>query len=89
MREESQVMRVSWSQVDCPAVTYLAEATGDIQGDDLERFELSSYWTDRISFEFLLPCSSSYSVTVRSRNAAGNSQPSATSTGTTGTEQGD
>ncbi|KAJ8357216.1 hypothetical protein SKAU_G00200100 [Synaphobranchus kaupii] len=83
MREESQAMRVSWSRVDCPNVTYLAEATGNIQGDGQERFELSSYWTDRTFFELLLPCSSSYSVTVRARNPAGSSQPSEASTGTT------
>ncbi|KAG5847415.1 hypothetical protein ANANG_G00125810 [Anguilla anguilla] len=83
MREESQAMRVSWSQVDCPNVMYLAVATGNIQGDVQEQFELSSYWTDSTFFEFLLPCSSSYSVTVKARNPAGSSQPSVARTGTT------
>ncbi|KAJ8274470.1 hypothetical protein COCON_G00090950 [Conger conger] len=83
MREDSQVMRVSWSQVDCENVTYQVEATGNLEGDAQEGFEVSSYWTGRTSFEFLLPCSSSYSVTVRSRNPAGNSEPSEASTGTT------
>ncbi|KAJ8270294.1 hypothetical protein GJAV_G00112640 [Gymnothorax javanicus] len=83
MWEESQVMRVSWDQVNCPNVTYLVEATGNIEGDSQEGYELSSYWTDYTSFELLLPCSSSYRVTVKARNPAGSSQSSEAITGTT------
>ncbi|KAJ8279126.1 hypothetical protein COCON_G00061920 [Conger conger] len=74
--EEDKVLRVSWSRVPCPEVGYLVNLTGSILGDSQELIEVASYWTERTFFEFPLPCSSTYNVTVASGNSAGTSQPS-------------
>ncbi|KAK6311083.1 hypothetical protein J4Q44_G00191380 [Coregonus suidteri] len=83
MQNQTQFLRASWTHVTCPNVQYLLEVTGSILGDSQSQFELSSYWTSSSFFELLLPCGSSYSATVRSRNFAGDSAPSAAITGTT------
>ncbi|KAM9458117.1 fibronectin type III domain-containing protein 7-like [Salvelinus alpinus] len=83
MQNQTQFLRASWTHVNCPNVQYLLEVTGSILGDSQSLFELSSYWTSSSFFELLLPCGSSYSATVRSRNFAGDSAPSAVITGIT------
>ncbi|XP_068176352.1 fibronectin type III domain-containing protein 7-like [Antennarius striatus] len=66
----------SWDMVDCPGVEYLVEVMGQIQNNPQALIEVSSYWLSRTFFELPLPCSTAYSLTVRSRNAAGISEPS-------------
>uniref|UniRef100_A0A674DRB0 Uncharacterized LOC115157442 n=1 Tax=Salmo trutta TaxID=8032 RepID=A0A674DRB0_SALTR len=83
MQNQTQFLHASWTHVNCPNVQYLLEVTGSILGDSQSLFELSSYWTSSSFFELLLPCGSSYSATVRSRNFAGYSAPSAAITGIT------
>ncbi|XP_062308247.1 uncharacterized protein LOC134012721 [Osmerus eperlanus] len=78
------VARVSWSAVVCPNVTYLVEVTGRIQDDPQALLTVSSYWTEIQYFEIPLPCSTSFSLTVRSRNLAGESKPSTAVVGITG-----
>lgn len=80
-----EVAMVSWSAVECPEVEYLVMLSGQIEGDPLAGIEVSSYWTDRTYFEFPLPCGTSYSIQVTAQNSAGTSDPSETTTGTTGT----
>ncbi|XP_071200535.1 mucin-3B [Salvelinus alpinus] len=75
--------RTSWSAVVCPNVEYLVEMTGSILEDPQAMFDVSSYWIKYTFFELALPCGSSYSLTVRTRNSAGTSKPSTPVTGTT------
>lgn len=84
MQMDVQEMHFHWNQSDCDNTTYLLKLTGNLLGDSEAQFELSSYWTDRTSFEMPLPCGSSYQATVESRNPAGTSAPSTPLTGTTG-----
>ncbi|KAJ8376161.1 hypothetical protein SKAU_G00067410 [Synaphobranchus kaupii] len=83
VRGADKVLRVSWQRVLCPQVNYLVEVTGSILGDSLALLEVDSYWTARNFFEIPLPCSSKYSVTVRSGNLAGDSEPSEAISGPT------
>ncbi|KAM3604918.1 uncharacterized protein V6R79_017981 [Siganus canaliculatus] len=83
MQAEIQVMRFSWTQVDCNGTEYLLELTGNLEGDSQAQFELSSYWSGRTYFEMPLPCGSAYVATVTSRNAVGASEPSMSLNGTT------
>ncbi|XP_029309572.1 fibronectin type III domain-containing protein 7-like isoform X2 [Cottoperca gobio] len=76
MRMEIQVMRFNWTQITCRNTEYLLKLTGSLLGDNQTQFELSSYWTSMTYFEIPLPCGSSYSATVASRNTAGTSDPS-------------
>ncbi|KAL7397583.1 hypothetical protein ABVT39_024505 [Epinephelus coioides] len=73
----------SWDSVNCSDVEYLAEITGRIQNDPRAQMEVSSYWWPMTYFEFPMPCSTAYNLTVRSRNSAGVSEPSAAFTGVT------
>ncbi|XP_017573413.2 uncharacterized protein LOC108439482 [Pygocentrus nattereri] len=83
VRTHANLVRVYWSQVTCPGVEYLVELSGRIHDDPLALVQVSSYWTDRTYFELLVPCGTLYSVTVRARNQAGTSAPSAAVTGAT------
>ncbi|XP_059196342.1 uncharacterized protein LOC131977156 [Centropristis striata] len=74
---------VSWDSVDCPDVEYLVEITGRIQNNPQALMEVSSYWLPMAYFEFPMPCSTAYNLTVRSRNSAGVSEPSSALTGVT------
>ncbi|XP_033507400.2 uncharacterized protein LOC117272533 [Epinephelus lanceolatus] len=76
MENEIQVMRFSWTEITCTDTEYLLTLTGSLLGDSQAQFELSSYWTSTTYFEIPLPCGSSYSATVESRNPAGTSDPS-------------
>ncbi|XP_039984445.1 uncharacterized protein LOC120790698 [Xiphias gladius] len=73
----------SWDSVNCSDVEYLAEMTGKIENNPRALMEVSSYWQPREYFEFPMPCSTSYNLTVRARNSAGVSTPSSAFTGVT------
>nr|XP_019965387.1 PREDICTED: uncharacterized protein LOC109644441 [Paralichthys olivaceus] len=73
----------SWDSVNCSDVEYLAEIAGRIQDDPQAVMDVSSYWLPRRYFEFPMPCSTTYNLTVRARNSAGVSTPSAAFTGVT------
>ncbi|KAL1249579.1 hypothetical protein QQF64_020584 [Cirrhinus molitorella] len=80
---DATLIRVSWNFVNCPDVTYLIQVTGNIQDSAQSLMDVSSYWTDINYFEFPVPCSTSYSVTVFAQNSAGISRPSQAVTGVT------
>ncbi|XP_016396758.1 fibronectin-like [Sinocyclocheilus rhinocerous] len=80
---DTQILRASWSTVNCPNSEYLLALTGSIQGNSQALFDLASYWTSRRFFEVPLPCGSSYSATISARNSAATSDKSAAITGTT------
>uniref|UniRef100_A0A8C1ZR06 Fibronectin type III domain-containing protein 7 n=1 Tax=Cyprinus carpio TaxID=7962 RepID=A0A8C1ZR06_CYPCA len=80
---ETQILRASWSTVNCPNSEYLLALTGSIQGNSQALFDLASYWTSRKFFEVPLPCGSSYSATISARSSAATSDKSAAITGTT------
>ncbi|XP_051554352.1 fibronectin-like [Myxocyprinus asiaticus] len=80
---DTQIMRASWSAVDCPDSEYLLELRGRILDITQALFDVASYWTSRTFFEIPLPCGSSYSATVRAQNSASSSVPSAAVSGTT------
>lgn len=76
--------RTSWDSVNCSDVEYLAEITGRINNDPLAQMQVTSYWLPRRYFEFPMPCSTAYNLTVRARNSVGVSTPSSTYSGITG-----
>ncbi|XP_026054455.1 uncharacterized protein LOC113040326 [Carassius auratus] len=80
---DTQILRASWSTVNCPNSEYLLALTGSIQGNSQGHFDLASYWTSRRFFEVPLPCGSAYSATISARNSAATSDKSAAITGTT------
>lgn len=84
MQDEIEVMRFSWKQITCGDTGYMLTLKGSLLGDSQALFELSSYWTNVTYFEFPLVCSSNYSATMKSRNAAGMSDTSMPVYGTTG-----
>ncbi|XP_071342815.1 uncharacterized protein [Trachinotus anak] len=73
----------SWDSVNCSDVEYLAEITGRINNSPQALMEVTSYWLPMKYFEFLMPCSTAYNLTVRTRNSAGVSSPSSAFTGVT------
>nr|XP_020507210.1 fibronectin type III domain-containing protein 7-like [Labrus bergylta] len=73
----------SWAEVDCPDVEYLVKIIGRIQDDPQALMNVTSYWLPRPYFEFPMPCSTAYNLTVRSRNSGGVSEPSSAFTGVT------
>ncbi|XP_029686708.1 fibronectin type III domain-containing protein 7-like [Takifugu rubripes] len=83
MQMEIQVLRFEWMEVNCNNTQYLLKLTGSLLGDSQAQFDLSSYWTSTTYYEIPLPCGSSYTATVESRNAAGTSDPSVALTGNT------
>lgn len=84
MQMEIQVMHFEWTEVNCNNTQYLLKLTGNLFGENQAQFDLSSYWTSTNYYEIPLPCSSAYTATVESRNAAGTSDPSIALTGNTG-----
>ncbi|KAL7851296.1 hypothetical protein AOLI_G00216520 [Acnodon oligacanthus] len=78
---QGQLLRSYWSIVNCPNSRYLLEVSGIIQGDPHSLFQMISYWTNRTYFEMPVPCSSTYSTSVRAQNSGGTSVPSAIVTG--------
>ncbi|KAK2900552.1 hypothetical protein Q8A67_008667 [Cirrhinus molitorella] len=83
LMNDTQILRASWSTVNCPNSEYLLALMGSIQGNSQALFDVESYWTSRTFFEVPLPCSSSYSATISARNSAATSDKSAPVTGTT------
>ncbi|CAB1419901.1 unnamed protein product [Pleuronectes platessa] len=75
--------RTTWDSVNCSDVEYLAEISGRIRDDPQALMGVSSYWLPRRYFEFPMPCSTAYNLTVRARNSAGASTPSAAYAGVT------
>ncbi|XP_036072425.1 uncharacterized protein LOC112147737 [Oryzias melastigma] len=82
MEMEVQLLHFSWTHVTCGSIEYLLTLTGTLQGQS-NLFEVSSYWTSTDFFEIPLPCSSSYTAMLQSKNAAGTSGKSAPLNGTT------
>ncbi|XP_047442067.1 uncharacterized protein LOC125008801 [Mugil cephalus] len=74
---------VSWDKIDCSDVEYMARVIGKIDNNPEALMNVSSYWLPRPYFEFPMPCSTAYNITVRSRNAAGESEPSSVISGIT------
>ncbi|XP_056336881.1 uncharacterized protein fndc7rs1 [Danio aesculapii] len=79
----TQILRASWSTVNCSKSEYLLALKGCIHGNHNAQSDLTSYWTVRTFFEIPLPCGSSYSATIRARNFAATSDESAAVNGTT------
>ncbi|KAK6484735.1 hypothetical protein HHUSO_G12572 [Huso huso] len=71
-----QEAKVGWSAVQCVGVEYSVEMHGLIEDDPHAQFLLTSYWTTATYFFIPVPCSSTYNVTVTSRNSAGIGYPS-------------
>ncbi|XP_043080861.1 fibronectin type III domain-containing protein 7-like [Puntigrus tetrazona] len=80
---DATLIRVNWNFVRCPNVTYLVQVTGNIQNNPASLIDMSSYWTGINYFEFPVPCSTTYSVSVFAQNSAGISKPSQAVTGVT------
>ncbi|XP_051803703.1 fibronectin type III domain-containing protein 7-like [Acanthochromis polyacanthus] len=74
---------ISWDRVNCSDVKYLAEIIGRINNNPQTLMNISSYWLPLPYFEFPMPCSTAYNVTVRSKNSAGVSEPSRMFSGVT------
>lgn len=79
-----QVMHFEWTEVNCNNTQYLLKLTGNLLGENQAQFDLSSYWTSTNYYEIPLPCGSAFAATVKSRNAAGTSDPSVALSGNTG-----
>ncbi|XP_078263980.1 fibronectin type III domain-containing protein 7-like [Rhinoraja longicauda] len=77
-----QELEVNWNECHC-AADYEVDITGQIEQDPFSMFTLRSYWTTRTFFQFPVPCSSTYDISVTARNVAGISSPSAPSSGLT------
>lgn len=75
---------VSWDKVNCSDVEYMARVIGKLDNNPEALMNVSSYWQPRPYFEFPMPCSTAYNITVYSRNAAGESEPSSVISGVTG-----
>lgn len=75
---------ISWSKVTCPDVDYLAEISGQIENNPQALMTVSSYWLPRPYFEFPVPCSTAFNITVRAKNSAGIGKPSSPITALTG-----
>ncbi|XP_067369826.1 mucin-3B [Channa argus] len=80
---QSYWVRTTWDSVNCSDVEYLVEITGRIKNNPHTLIEVSSYWLPRRYYEFPLPCSTVFNLTVRSRNSAGVGKPSSALTGLT------
>ncbi|XP_067845700.1 fibronectin type III domain-containing protein 7-like [Heptranchias perlo] len=70
-----QDIEVSWKGSHC-AEDYEVNIEGQIEQDPFSMFTLHSYWTPRMFFQFPVPCSSTYNISVTARNPAGISSPS-------------
>ncbi|XP_029003162.2 fibronectin-like [Betta splendens] len=81
--EQAYWTRTTWDSVNCSDVDYLVEITGQIKNNTQTQLQVSSYWLPRRYFEIPLPCSTAFSLTVRSRNPAGAGKPSSAVTGIT------
>ena len=67
-----QLAMATWPAVACRApVKYLVSLEGRIQDDPRARVDLWSYPTDRLYYEFPVPCSTVFNLTVRSVNGGG------------------
>lgn len=75
---------ISWDKVNCSDVEYMARVIGKLDNNPEALMNVSSYWQPRPYFEFPMPCSTAYNITVYSRNAAGESEPSSVISGVTG-----
>ncbi|CAL8396350.1 unnamed protein product [Boreogadus saida] len=71
-----QVAMATWPAVACAVpVEYLVSLEGRIQDDPRAGVDLWSYPTERLYYEFPLPCGAAFNLTVRSVNRAGLSEP--------------
>ncbi|KAM9385761.1 uncharacterized protein fndc7b [Pholidichthys leucotaenia] len=81
--EQRSWTMISWGKASCPDVEYMAEVTGRIKDNPHTQMMVTSYWLLRPYFEFPIPCSTVFNVTVRSRNSGGVSGPSSAVPGMT------
>ncbi|XP_051866723.1 fibronectin type III domain-containing protein 7-like [Pristis pectinata] len=70
-----QDIEVNWKDSHC-AEDYEVDIKGQIEEDPFSLYTLRSYWTTRMFFQFPVPCSSTYNISVTARNSAGVSSPS-------------
>ncbi|XP_028988094.1 mucin-4-like [Betta splendens] len=76
MQNQTQVLHFNWNQSSCMNTEYLVMLKGSLLGNSHTLVNVSSYWNNRTYFEIPLPCSTSYTAAVESRNTAGTSDPS-------------
>uniref|UniRef100_A0A3B3BWR1 Fibronectin type-III domain-containing protein n=1 Tax=Oryzias melastigma TaxID=30732 RepID=A0A3B3BWR1_ORYME len=74
---------ISWDRVNCSKVEYLTKITGKIGNNPQALMDVSSYWWDRPYFELPMPCSTTFNITVQSKNSAGVGKPSSIYSGIT------
>ncbi|KAK0130660.1 Fibronectin type III domain-containing protein 7 [Merluccius polli] len=64
-----------WTGSDCPGVEYLARVTGRIEDHPHALLEMLSYPTERLYFEFPMPCGTAFNLTVSAQSGSGVSDP--------------
>uniref|UniRef100_A0A3B3HPR2 Fibronectin type-III domain-containing protein n=2 Tax=Oryzias latipes TaxID=8090 RepID=A0A3B3HPR2_ORYLA len=74
---------ISWDRVNCSNVEYLAKITSKIGNSPQTLMNVASYWWERPYFELPMPCSTTLSITVQSKNSAGVGRPSSIYSGIT------
>ncbi|RVE73628.1 hypothetical protein OJAV_G00033020 [Oryzias javanicus] len=74
---------ISWDRVNCSNVEYLTKITSKIGNNPQALMDVSSYWWERPYFELPMPCSTTFNITVQSKNSAGVSKPSSIYSGIT------
>ncbi|KAG7513796.1 fibronectin type III domain-containing protein 7 [Solea senegalensis] len=81
--EKTYWAMTTWDHVNCSHVEYRADISGLIQNNPQTQMDVFSYWWSRQYFEFPMPCSTAYNLTVRARNSAGVGMPSSALSGVT------
>ncbi|KAJ3599685.1 hypothetical protein NHX12_033641 [Muraenolepis orangiensis] len=73
MEDESWAM-AWWPVVDCPGAEYLVYVVGRLQDDPRAQVELLSNPSEKPFFEFLMPCSTVFNLTLWALNKGGLSE---------------
>ena len=82
---EMQLAMSTWPAVACASsVEYLVSVEGRIHDDPQALVDLRSYPTDRLYYEFPMPCSTVFNLTVQTLNRGGVSDPGPAFNGVTG-----
>ncbi|CAL8306274.1 unnamed protein product [Lota lota] len=68
---DKQLAMASWPAVRCPGVEYLVSLSGRVKDDPRAVMELLSYPTNRLYYEFPVPCSTVFNLTVQALNGGG------------------
>jgi len=66
-----QLAMSTWAEVTCPGVEYLVDVEGRIQNDSQALMDVSSYFTQRLYFEFPMTCGTIFNLTVTAHNNGG------------------